>query len=114
MPHRWMITGAGGMVGRDLDDALISRGEDVVALAKSDLDITNARGVSSLIEETRPTIIVNCAAYTKVDLAEQEEGIANAINGSSVEFLARAANEVGALFVQISTDFVFDGKKRTP
>ena len=109
-----MITGAGGMVGRDLVDELTARGEDVISLAKSDLDITNARGVSSLVHERRPTIIVNCAAYTKVDHAEQDEAIANAINGSSVEFLARAANEVNALFVQISTDFVFDGKKQTP
>jgi len=114
MPHRWLITGAGGMLGRDLADELTARGEDVVALAKADLDIADAREAIAVIVEKRPTIIVNCAAYTKVDAAEENESLANAINGSSVEFLAQAANEAGALLVQISTDFVFDGTKRRP
>jgi dTDP-4-dehydrorhamnose reductase len=114
MPHRWLITGAAGMVGRDLVDELTSRGEEVIALSKSDLDISDSRAVFAKIAESKPSIIVNCAAYTKVDAAEENESMANAINGSSVEFLARAANEVDALFVQISTDFVFDGAKATP
>lgn len=102
------------MVGRDLTDALASRDETVVALTRSDLDITDARLVNECVAEHRPSIIVNCAAYTAVDKAEAEEAAANAINGSSVELLARAANEVNALLVQISTDFVFDGAKREP
>jgi len=110
----WLITGAGGMVGRDLAGELASRGEETIALAKADLDITDARAVTTFVRERKPSVIINCAAYTKVDKAEEEEGIANAVNGSSVEFLARAANDVGALLVQISTDFVFDGKKRSP
>jgi len=112
--HRWLITGAGGMVGSDLRDALAERDEDFVALAKSDFDITDQRAVNALIAKERPSIIINCAAYTKVDAAEEDERLANAINGSAVEFLAYAANEVDALLVQISTDFVFDGSKRTP
>ena len=114
MPRRWLITGAAGMVGRDLADELTSRGEDVIALVKADLDISDSRAVFAKIAETKPSIIVNCAAYTKVDAAEENESMANAINGSSVEFLARAANEVDALLVQISTDFVFDGAKTMP
>ena len=114
MTHRWLITGAGGMVGSDLRDALEERDERFVALTKSDLDITNQRNVAKLVGDEKPTIIVNCAAYTKVDAAEEDERLANAINGSSVEFLAYAANDAGALLVQISTDFVFDGRKRTP
>lgn len=114
MTHRWLITGAGGMVGNDLRDALAERDESFVALTKLDLDITDQRAVSRVIGEHKPTIIINSAAYTKVDAAEEDERLANAINGSSVEFLAHAANEVGALLVQISTDFVFDGDKRTP
>ncbi len=66
------------------------------------------------MREHVPDVIVNCAAYTKVDLAESEEAAANAINGSAVELIAAAANEAGALLVQISTDFVFDGSKREP
>jgi dTDP-4-dehydrorhamnose reductase len=111
---RWLVTGAGGMVGRDLCDALADRDAEVVALAKSDLDITDARVVDAAVREARPTVIVNCAAYTKVDLAEENERAANAINGSAVELLADAANAVGATLVQISTDFVFDGAATAP
>jgi dTDP-4-dehydrorhamnose reductase len=102
------------MVGSDLRDALSERDEPFIALTKSDFDITNQRAVATVIAEEKPTIIINCAAYTKVDAAEEDERLANAINGSSVEFLAHAANDVDALLVQLSTDFVFDGSKRTP
>lgn len=102
------------MLGADLRDELTDRGEPVVALSRSDLDITDSRLVSAAVQEHAPDVIVNCAAYTKVDVAESEEAAANAINGSAVELLAAAANEAGASLVQISTDFVFDGSKRTP
>jgi dTDP-4-dehydrorhamnose reductase len=110
----WLLTGGGGMLAADLRDALASRGEPLVAATKTDLDITDSRRVNAFVAEHRPAVIVNCAAYTKVDQAEQEESLANAINGSAVELLAQAANSVGALLVQVSTDFVFDGAKRTP
>lgn len=102
------------MLGTDLQDELVSRGEPVVALSRADLDITDSRLVNQTVAEHQPDVILNCAAYTKVDLAESEEAAANAINGSAVELLAAAANEVDALLVQISTDFVFDGAKRIP
>src|SRR5213078_559854 len=102
------------MVGTDLREALALRDEPVVVLTKSDLDITDSRCVSAVVADARPDVIVNCAAYTKVDQAEAEESAASAINGSAVELLAQAANDAGALLVQISTDFVFDGSKRAP
>jgi dTDP-4-dehydrorhamnose reductase len=102
------------MVGCDLRDALTARGEDVVALTRSDLDITDSRLVNAAVGDHAPSIVVNCAAYTKVDQAEVEESVANAINGSSVELLAAAANAVGALLVHLSTDFVFDGTSQVP
>ncbi|HEX9458407.1 MAG TPA: dTDP-4-dehydrorhamnose reductase [Thermoanaerobaculia bacterium] len=114
MTLRWLVTGAGGMVGRDLCAALETREEHVAAVTKTDLDITDAPAVRDLIRRAMPDVIVNCAAYTKVDDAEANEHLATAINGSAVEFLADAANDVDALLVQISTDFVFDGSKRTP
>lgn len=114
MTLRWLVTGAGGMVGHDVCVALKSRGETVVPLTKSDLDITDPAAVRDAVRRARPDIIVNCAAYTKVDDAETNEHLATAINGSAIEFLADAANEFDALLVQISTDFVFDGAKRTP
>jgi dTDP-4-dehydrorhamnose reductase len=110
---RWLVTGAGGMAGHDVCAALESRGETVLPLTKSDLDITDAGAVREAVRRARPDIIVNCAAYTKVDDAEANEHLATAINGSAVEFLAEAANDAGALLVQLSTDFVFDGSKRT-
>ena len=111
---KWLITGAGGMVGRDLCDALTARGEEVVALTRNELDITDSRCVNAIVGENAPHVIVNCAAYTKVDQAESEESVANAINGSAVELLAAAANTSRALLVQISSDFVFDGASRVP
>lgn len=102
------------MAGLDLRDELAARGEDVVALTRTDLDITDSRCVNAAIGEHAPSVVVNCAAYTKVDQAESEESVANAINGSSVELLAAAANAAGALLVQVSTDFVFDGSQQTP
>lgn len=111
---KWLITGAGGMLGTDLRDVLTRRGEDFVALSRTDLDVTDSRAVSARIAEHAPAVIVNCAAYTKVDQAETEESAANQINGSAVEFLAVAANDVGATLVHVSTDFVFDGSGTSP
>jgi dTDP-4-dehydrorhamnose reductase len=111
---RWLVTGVGGMVGRDLCATLETGGESVVPVTKTDLDITDAPAVRDLVRRAKPDVIVNCAAYTKVDDAETNEHLASAINGSAVEFLADAANDVDALLVQLSTDFVFDGSKRAP
>jgi dTDP-4-dehydrorhamnose reductase len=102
------------MVGSDLQRGLASRDERVAALSRADLDVTSSRAVLSTVAAEKPSIIVNCAAYTKVDQAEIEEEAANAINGSAVEHLARAANEAGSLLVHISSDFVFDGASRSP
>jgi len=102
------------MVGRDLCAALEMRDEHVVAVTKADLDIADAPAVRDVVRRATPDVIVNCAAYTKVDDAEANDHLATAINGSAVEFLADAANDVDALLVQLSTDFVFDGAKRTP
>jgi dTDP-4-dehydrorhamnose reductase len=111
---RWLITGAGGMVGCDLSQELTARGETVFAPNKTALDITDRAAVLRAAADAQPDVIVNCAAYTKVDLAESEESMANAINGSAVEFLGDAANRTRALLVQLSTDFVFDGASARP
>jgi dTDP-4-dehydrorhamnose reductase len=102
------------MVGHDVRAVLETRGEQVVALSRNELDITDGVSVGAAVGAARPDVIVNCAAYTKVDDAETNEHQATAINGSAVEFLANAANRAGALLVQLSTDFVFDGSKRAP
>ena len=114
MTSRWLITGGSGMVASDLRLELEARDVDVVSVTKNDLDVTDAEAVSALVARRRPSIIVNCSAYTRVDDAEMYEPVATAINGSAVEFLAEAANAASALLIQISTDFVFDGRKSVP
>ena len=114
MNLRWLITGGAGMVGTDVRDELLRQGEDAVAVSRAELDVTDARAVEELIGRVKPQVIVNCAAYTKVDAAEEQEAIANAVNGSAVELLAHAADRAGALLTHLSTDFVFDGSRRTP
>ncbi|HEY5609945.1 MAG TPA: NAD(P)-dependent oxidoreductase, partial [Thermoanaerobaculia bacterium] len=109
---KWLITGANGMVGSALATRLESAGEDVVRASHSDLDITSLAAVRDIVETTRPDAIVNCAAFTQVDDCESREEEATRVNGTAVGHLAGAAND--ALLVQISTDFVFDGAKRTP
>ena len=111
---RWLITGGSGMVATDLRHQLEDRDVEVKSVARRELDVIDAGAVAELIRDVAPSVIVNCAAYTRVDDAEANEPAATAINGSAVEFLAGAANRVDALLIQISTDFVFDGNKRTP
>ncbi|MFN2238086.1 MAG: NAD(P)-dependent oxidoreductase, partial [Thermoanaerobaculia bacterium] len=110
---RWMVTGARGMTGSDVVDFLEASGEPVVAASKEQLDITSP-DVYEFTREARPDVILNCAAYTKVDDCEADPALADRINGEAVRILAEAANREGALLVQVSTDFVFDGTARAP
>lgn len=79
-----------------------------------DFDITNSEQVSTVIGDLRPDIIINCAAFTQVDLCESKQDVATVVNGVGPGYLADAAHEVGALLVHISTDFVFAGDKKIP
>jgi len=111
---RFLITGNKGMLGTDLAQALEERGDEVVGIDKDVVDITDAEAVDRVVGESRPDVIVNCAAYTQVDDCEANEALASKVNGWAVESLADAANRAGALLVQISTDFVFDGSATRP
>ena len=111
---RFLITGNKGMLGTDLSQALEERGDEVFGVDKDVLDITDAEAVERCVGGIRPDVIVNCAAYTQVDDCEANEAIASKVNGWAVESLADAANRAGALLVQISTDFVFDGSATRP
>ncbi|KRE26031.1 dTDP-4-dehydrorhamnose reductase [Agromyces sp. Soil535] len=107
---RVLITGASGMLGRDLLLAL--RDRDVTALSRVDLDITHLDSVRDAL--AGHDVVVNAAAYTSVDDAETHEDAAYAVNANGPENLATAANEHGARLIQISTDYVFDGEAREP
>jgi dTDP-4-dehydrorhamnose reductase len=109
-----LITGGKGMLANALKHGLIARSKNPVLLSRDDLDITNPDSVSAAFSHHRPTLILNCAAYTKVDKAEEEEPRATAINGDALATLASLCRDYNARLVHYSTDFVFDGSKRTP
>ncbi|QAY75070.1 dTDP-4-dehydrorhamnose reductase [Agromyces protaetiae] len=107
---RYLVTGASGMLGHDVQRAL--RGRAVTALDRAGLDVTDASAVRAAV--SGHDVVVNCAAYTKVDDAETHEAEAYAINATGTANLAAAAAAVGAKLVTISTDYVFDGHATTP
>lgn len=110
---RLLVTGAAGMLGTDVVAAATAQ-HDVVALARADLDITDAEAVRAAVRDTRPDAVINCAAYTNVDAAETNEAAATRINGDGAGHLAAAAAEVGAHIVHVSTDYVFPGNATAP
>ena len=107
---KYLITGAAGMLGRDLQKALTGR--DVTALSRADLDVTDADAVRAAVDGH--DVVINAAAYTRVDDAETHEDEAYAINATGAGNLARAAATARAVLVQLSTDYVFDGAATTP
>lgn len=102
------------MVGRALRETLIARGHEPIALKRAELNIADASSLAAALDKHRPRLVLNCAAHTKVDLCETDLEQAEAINGLAVGRIAEwcAAND--ATMVHLSTDFIFDGTKRTP
>jgi dTDP-4-dehydrorhamnose reductase len=100
------------MVGRELAAQARSRGREVLALTSSEWDITDAPAAERFIESG--DVVINCAAYTKVDAAESDEERAHAVNAVGPANIAHACARAGADFIHISTDYVFSGPKRTP
>ena len=113
-PLRILVTGAGGMLGRDVAAAARMRGHEVVALDHAALDITDPSATDRAVSLHHPDVVANCAAYTDVDGAESEERAAMRTNDEGAALLAAAAASVGAKVVQPSTDYVFDGTARRP
>jgi dTDP-4-dehydrorhamnose reductase len=111
---RLLVTGGGGMLGQAVAAVATRLGHEVVALSRTELDITDADHVRRVVTAAEPRAIVNCAAWTDVDGAETAEAAATAVNGAGPGNLARAVAESGARLVHVSTDYVFDGTKRTP
>jgi dTDP-4-dehydrorhamnose reductase len=111
---RVLITGANGQLGRDIRKLCEQNFIDHIATSSKELDISNVSEVQRFVKNNPVDVIINCAAYNAVDLAETEWKKAYRVNGLGVRNLATAANSVGALFVHFSTDYVFDGKSRLP
>jgi dTDP-4-dehydrorhamnose reductase len=102
------------MLGQDVRSAADGGGHEAIALARADLDITDRAAVRAACGESRPHVVVNCAAWTNVDGAESEEAAATLINGTGAVNVARAAAEVGAWTIHVSSDYVFDGSATEP
>jgi dTDP-4-dehydrorhamnose reductase len=109
---RILLTGANGQVGRELSNRGGQRGFEVLALNRSDLDITDPISVSREVNRSGVSLVVNAAGYSAVDEAESEPELAFAVNCDGPAYLASACEKVGIPLVHISTDYVFDGQKQ--
>lgn len=107
---RILISGRTGQVGYELERSLQGLGE-VIALDRSQMDLSNLQQVREVIRSVKPTLIVNPAAYTAVDQAEREPELALRINGEAPGVMAEEAKKLGATLIHYSTDYVFDGNK---
>jgi dTDP-4-dehydrorhamnose reductase len=110
---RVLVTGGSGMLASDLAPSLAAVGYEVYPRPRTDLDVTDASDVARAFRAVRPHVVVNCAAFTRVDACETDPR-ARAVNAGAVELLAAECELHGARLVQISTDFVFDGAKAEP
>jgi dTDP-4-dehydrorhamnose reductase len=108
-----LITGAAGQVGSELRQTAPAEYE-VVACSSSELDITDARRVQEVLGQAHPDVVINAAAYTRVDEAEREVDRAMAVNADGARNLARTADKLGVRLIHLSTDFVFDGSQGHP
>lgn len=106
-----LVVGAKGMLGSDLLTLLGARGRGVDL---PEIDITDILSVQRVLISLKPSVVVNCAAYTDVDGCENNSDTAMQVNAEGVAFLAMITREIGAKLVQISTDYVFDGSKGSP
>jgi dTDP-4-dehydrorhamnose reductase len=113
MTPKILLTGKNGQLGRALL-AQLPRPWDVTALDRQQLDLSKPDDIRRSIRSIRPLIIVNTAAYTAVDQAESERGEAQAVNGDAPQVMAEEAKQIGAAVLHFSTDYVFDGSKRSP
>lgn len=108
-----LITGKAGMLGQKVSETL-KRSHDLILTDKEDLDICDKKKVSKFIAKANPDFVINCAAYTAVEKAEDEIELCHRINCEGADNVAGAADKAGAVMIHISTDYVFDGHKKTP
>jgi dTDP-4-dehydrorhamnose reductase len=110
----WLVTGAGGQLATHAVEQLTAAGIDTVALSRHELDITSPESVDAAIATHRPAVVLNAAAYTAVDAAEENEPLAAAVNETGPRLLAEALARNGGRLVHVSTDYVFDGTATHP
>ena len=108
-----LLTGSAGQLGREMKRSLAPLGE-LITCDRRHLDLADPDALQSAVRDLAPTVIVNAAAYTAVDKAETETGMAEAINATAPGILAEEAKRLGARLIHYSTDYVFDGTKASP
>ena len=108
------VIGGNGQLGRDVASAFAAEGYVVTSLAHSDVEISSLESVRASLGVVRPDVVINTAAFHHVEKCEAEPGLAFAINGIGARNLAQVTEETGATLLHISTDYVFDGRQRTP
>ena len=113
MRPRILLTGKTGQVGSELH-RLLPKLSEVIAPERNELDLREPAKIREIMRSIKPQVIINAAAYTAVDAAEADEGNASAVNAEAPRLLALEAKQLGALLVHFSTDYVFDGTKKTP
>ncbi len=109
-----LVTGANGQLGREMQRVAQGAGSKYIFTDVAELDITDIGAIRKMVSDSGVDVIVNCAAYTAVDKAEEDVAMADLLNNRAVENLAMVAKESGAVLVHISTDYVFDGGAHTP
>ena len=109
-----LITGANGQLGNEMREISKNSPNNYIFTDVAELDITNLDAIRECVKANAIDVIVNCAAYTNVDKAEDDVEMANLINNTAVENLAIACNENDATLLHVSTDYVFSGDKNTP
>lgn len=109
-----LVTGANGQLGREMRNVSAGSVDRYLFTDTSELDITNAKAVFAAVKGGHVDVIVNCAAYTNVDRAEDDEPTADLLNNRAVATLAQAAHEAAAVLIHVSTDYVFSGNGNTP
>jgi len=108
------VLGGNGQLGQDAVAAFRAAGDDAVSLSHQDVEIASAESVKSVLENIRPEIVINTAAFHHVDKCEADPATAFSVNGIGARNVAQATDSLGSKLVHISTDYVFDGSKRTP
>jgi len=110
----WLVVGGSGQLGKSLSQVLAERNIEFISLNSNELDVRSESQCQDLISKLQPKVLINAAAWTDVDLAETEEESAYKVNAIGPLNLAKTSKSIGAVFVHISTDYVFSGISEAP
>lgn len=106
-----LLIGNQGQLGAELEQILKAKNEELIAVDRTQVDLTNGEQIRQIIQENKPNVIINCAAYTAVDKSENDAEIANLVNAIAPQIMAEEAKKLDSFLIHISTDYVFNGAK---